>query len=131
MKVKCIANTGKGLLPFTISNSGDTAETQYPLKIGEIYTVYGQGVISNVLNYLLIGTYQDLPNWYSAELFEVVDSQIYFEWYYKYDTKFIASSLWGYLEMVNDKNHYVDLIERSEQAIRIFLKRKKEMDEFN
>lgn len=131
MKVKCRANTGEGLMPLTISNIGDTAETQYPLKIGEIYTVYGQGVLRNVLKYLIVGTYENLPSWYPAELFEVEDSQIYFEWYYKYDKEFVASVLWGYHELVNDKNHYVDLIERKDQAIRIFLKRKKEIDEFN
>lgn len=131
MKVKCRANTGEGLMPLTISNSGDTAETQYPLKIGEIYTVYGQGILRNVLKYLIIGTYENLPSWYPAELFEVEDSQIYIEWYYKHDKEFVASALWGYHEMVNDKNHYVDLIEREDQAIHIFLKRKKEIDEFN
>ncbi|MCG8500390.1 MAG: phosphoribosylaminoimidazole synthetase [Firmicutes bacterium] len=131
MKVKCRANTGAGLMPVTISNIGDTAETQYPLKIGEIYTVYGQGILRNVLKYLIVGTYENLPSWYPAELFEVEDSQIYFEWHYKYDKDFVTSALWGYHEMVNEKNHYVDLIEREDQAIRIFLKRKKEIDEFN
>jgi len=131
MKVKCRANTGEGLMPLTISNIGDTVETQYPLKIGEIYTVYGQGILRNVLKYLIVGTYEDLPSWYPAELFEVEDSQIHFEWYYKYNNEFVASALWGYHELVNDKNHYVDYIERNDQAICIFLKRKKEVDEFN
>lgn len=131
MKVRCIINTGERLLPLTVTNIGDTAETKYPLKIDEIYTVYGQGILNNVLNYLIIGTYENLPSWYPAELFEVEDSQIHFEWHYKYYKEFIASALWGYNELVNDKNHYIDLIEREDQAIRIFLKRKKEIDEFN
>lgn len=131
MKVRCLASTGEGLLPSTVIYIGDTVETQYPIKIGEVYTIYGQGILNNVLNYLIIGTYENLPSWYPAELFEVVDSQIYYEWLFEYNRDEIVRALWGYNELIVDKKHYVDLIERQDKAIRIFLKRKKEIDDFN
>lgn len=130
MKVKCIASTGDKLLLSTINNSGDSPETRYPLKVGEVYVVYGQHIYKSVLSYLLIGTYENLPSWYPAELFEVVDSMLPIEWYYQYDAKSVLSAIWGYNELVLTENHYDDLIEREDKAIRIFLKRKKEIDEY-
>jgi hypothetical protein len=130
MKVKCIANTGDKLLLTTINNSGDTIETKYPIKIGELYVIYGQHIYNNVLSYLLIGTYENLPSWYPAELFEVKDTVIPMEWYYQYDSQSILSAIWGYNELVLDENHYDSLLEREDEGIRIFLKRKKEIDAY-
>ena len=117
-------------MPFTLNNSGDTKQTKYPLKPGEVYIVYGQHIYRNVLSYLIIGTYENLPSWYPAELFEVVDPLLPMEWFCQYDSNSVLSALWGYYELVLSENHYDDLIEREDEAIRIFLKRKKEMDEY-
>ncbi|MGX7137189.1 hypothetical protein RV15_GL001170 [Enterococcus silesiacus] len=95
-----------------------------------MYTIYAQVLFKNVLHYLIIGTHEDLPSWYPAELFEVVDHQVYLEWYYNYEINSVVSGLWGYKEMVMTDNHYDDLIERTEEAIEVFFKRKKEIDEF-
>ncbi|OTN87636.1 hypothetical protein A5819_000082 [Enterococcus sp. 7E2_DIV0204] len=130
MKVKCVSTTGKGLNKFTMNNSRDTEQVKYPLKKDDIYTIYGQHIYNNILGYLIIGTYENLPSWYPAELFEVIDHQVHLEWYYNYEEDSVISALWGYKEMVLTDNHYDDLIERTDKAKRIFLKRKKEIDEF-
>lgn len=121
---------GDKLLLTTVNNSGDTIETKYPIKIGEIYMVYGQHIYKNVLSYLLIGTYENLPSWYPAELFEVIDAMIPMEWYYQYDSQSALSAIWGYNELVLNKKHYDSLLEREDEAIRIFLNRKKEIDTY-
>ena len=131
MKVRCLANTGEGLLPLTVANTADTAQVEYPLKIGEVHIVYAQGILCNVLHYLIIGTYENLPSWYPAELFEVVNSQVHLEWYYQFYNGEILQALWGYHELIHVESHYEDLINREDQAIRAFLKRKKEIDEFS
>lgn len=129
MKVKCIANTGIDLSLGTKA-LGNSNETQFSIKIGEIYTVYGQHLFKGVLGYLILGTYENLPSWYPVELFEVVDTILPLEWHFKfygYDNN--ISSMWGYKELVLDENHHDALLEREDKAIRIFLKRKKEIDE--
>ncbi len=131
MKVACIANTGDKLLART-KELGNTDETKYPVKIGEIYTVYGQHLYKGVLSYLLLGTYENLPSWYPVELFEVTNSLLPFEWYYKYfGNENNVGAIWGYKELVLLDSHHDDLIEREDEAIRVFLKRKKEIDEFS
>ncbi len=130
MKIKCIANTGI-MLSKEAKALGNSDTTNYSVKIGEVYNVYGQHLYKGVLSYLIIGTYENLPSWYPVELFEIVDSILPLEWYYKfygYDND--ISSIWGYNELVLDAKHHDSLIEREDKAIRTFLKRKKEIDEY-
>lgn len=130
MKIKCIANTGN-MLSHGAKLLGNSDETKYSTKIGEVYNVYGQHLYKGILSYLIIGTYENLPSWYPVELFEVVDPMLPLEWYYKfYGYDSVISSIWGYRELVLDENHHDDLLEREDEAIRIFLKRKKEIDEY-
>ncbi len=127
--VKCVANTGDKLSP-NAKALGNSKETTYPIKIGDRFNVYGQHLYKGVLSYLLLGTYENLPSWYPAELFELEDSLLPLEWYYRYlgyDSN--LSAIWGYKELVLDVEHHDNLIERNKEAIRIFLKRKKEIDE--
>lgn len=130
MKVKCIENTGLGFSDYTLENMGCSRNTKLPLKVGETYMLYGQMIWKGILQYLVTGTYENLPSWYPAELFEVVNSQVHFEWYYRYDNEAEISAVWGYAELVKDKDYLYNLIEREEEAISIFLKRKKEIEEF-
>lgn len=131
MQVKCIANLGKNLSPKTIQ-SGQLVTTEYNLDIGQEYTVYGILVWGGSLRYLIV-VLDDLPGWYPAELLEVVDHLLPLEWYYNFrgyeDNSLYA--IWGYKEMVFDTDkHYDALIEREPEALEIFFKRKKEIDEY-
>lgn len=130
MKIKCIANTGEKLLLSTLNNSGDSCQTKYSIKVGETYTVYGQNITNGILKYLIIGTYEKLPTWYPAELFELVDPALPIEWYYQYDVHSIVSAIWGYKELALNDTHYDALLEREPEAINIFLKRKNEIDQW-
>ena len=130
MKIKCVANDGK-VLSHIYGVLGDSDETKYPIKIGEVYNVYGQKIFKGTLNYLIVGTRENLPSWYPVELFEVVDSLLPLEWYYEfYGYDCLVNAIWGYKELVLEENHHDELLEREDKAIRIFLKRKKEIDEY-
>jgi len=130
MKVRCIANTGQGFSKETMETLGNSRESTMPLKIGEEYVVYGQMLYKNVLNYLVIGTYEQLPTWYPAEIFVITSSLMYYEEYYMYDKDFLIQAIWGFKELVLEDNYVYSLIEREKWAVEIFLKRKKEIDEF-
>ena len=130
MKIKCLSNTGAGFSKYTLDVVGCTVNTRLPLQIGDIYVVYGQILSGNILKYLVKGTNENFPSWYPAEIFQVIKSQLPFEWYFRYCKGEEISAIWGFKELVNDKNYLYNLIEREEESIKIFLKRKKEIDEF-
>lgn len=101
------------------------------LQLGAVYVVYAISVWNGSLNYLIVPREATLPNWYPADLFDVIDQTLHVETYYDYYGKEDArgvNALWGYKEMTSEPNHYVDLIEREPKAISTFLKRKAEID---
>ena len=130
MIVKCIANDGQGFSEKTIVNLKNTKDATTPLKVGENYVVYGQMIYKEVLNYLIIGTYENLPTWYPAEVFEVISPLMYYESYYMYGKDPFINAVWGFKELVFNADYIYNLVEREDIAIKIFLKRKKEIDEF-
>jgi hypothetical protein len=132
MKVKSIWLTGKILSTKALA-VGYQPTTDFQIKFGTISTVYGISCWENVFHYLILDNIiPSLPDWYPAELFESVDQSLPINWYHKYfgeDDQRGIQALWGYREMITDYAHYNDLIERKDEAIRIFLRRKSEMDE--
>ena len=125
MTVKCIGNTGYYLSKETRLKTGDTIHTKYPLKIGDIFIVYGQLLCNDTLHYLIKGTEENLPSWYQAELFEVINALMPLEFYFKYNSHSKIRALWGFQELVFDENYGEALEERESYAIQIFLKKKK------
>ena len=82
------------------------------------------------MEYLILGE-ADCPSWYPVELFEIIDDRIYFDWMFSYRGGEGISAIWGYEELVRDEDYIYNLEDREEMAIRIFLDRKKEIDEAN
>ena len=137
MKVKGILNKGTDLSQKTIE-SGYIREAQYSIDIGEIRVVYGIMLLRGCVRYLLSEDAKCAPFWESADFFEVVDPLLPMEWYFSLTvladddeyTQGFQKAIWGYKEMALDENHYEDLIEREPEALDIFFKRKKEIDEY-
>ena len=127
MKIKCIAVDGKSLLDQTLKFGGYSVEMDLygTLKQGSVYSVYGISLYKGVLAYLIVGENTDYPSWYPAELFEVTDNQIPFEWSFEFFKNLDLKAVLGYKELVLSDDHYDNLMERDEKAIRIFLERKK------
>jgi len=134
MKVKCVAKTGEDLSKKSIK-AGKLRTTIFPLSIGKVYNVYGISTWKGRLDYLL-----DIPGWYPAELFEVVDHLLPICWYFdsrkskSLFTKLFSShareNVWSYKEMVLDPKHIIDLLEGELEAVEIFRRRKEEIDEY-
>jgi hypothetical protein len=114
-----------------ILNLGYSQRTEFHMRRDTIYTVYGISMWKYVLHYLLLPDNISLPDWYPADLFEVVDGRIPPNWYFHHlmdnDPSEIKFEL-GYREMAQSANHYVDLIERETDAVRVFLARKEEIE---
>lgn len=130
MRVTCIGNSGQQL-PKKYLASGNTVQSVFHVELGHTYPVYGISLWDDgTLNYLLQGKNEDLPSWNPSELFRVSESSLPMEWYFNYYSNRTVPAIWGYKELVLDEEHHDALIERESDAIKIFLKRKKEIDEF-
>ena len=129
MKIKSVATLRKDLHQKTREV---LITRDFGLPLGRIFTVYSISIWQDVLHYLIVEDDVSRPFWFPVELFIIQDNLLPKETYYKYfglEDKRGVNALWGYKEMVFDDQHYIDLLERKETAIKIFLKRKKEIDE--
>ena len=87
---------------------------------------------NNVLSYLI---YPGSAKFEQVDLFEVIDDAIPPEWHYacfnQSDSDKSGSpvqAMWGYKELVRDINHNSNLSQGSEEAIKVFFRRKLEID---
>lgn len=118
MKVKCILNIpGNGFL-----------------DIGSQHIVYGMSILGGKLNYLISDDIDiPSPSWHLAQKFEIINPLLPPIWYFnffEYNDNNPTKPIWGYKEMVFDKEHISDLIEYTSYTKDIFYKRKNEIDEF-
>ncbi len=133
MKIKCLYNTGKALLEHLQKALGVTEYTEYGLlKVGKEYIVMGMLLGEGVLDYLIDDG--GIISTYPYQLFEIVDNKISLSWHFRTFTKGdinypFQEAVWGYSELVSDDNHYENLVEKEEEAHRIYFKRKKELEE--
>jgi hypothetical protein len=134
MKVECLADTGKALFNRTLQ-LGYTRNTTYnTLKIGELYEVYSILLWNGNMHYLTVGKYEETevnPFFDPAELFRVVDYRLPREWYCRwFGIEESERAIWGYREIVLDyPGHMERLMERYEEDLKIFYRRRQEMDE--
>lgn len=128
MTAKCIYNTGEVLLRYERRPLGTSKETRYgELEIGKEYLVMGMILKSGYLTYLIDDT--GIISACPSPLFEVVDTWLPADWYFKAfrkdsDQFLNKEAIWGYYELVYDDAHYAKLIEFEEEAQRIYYQRK-------
>lgn len=53
--------------------------TRLPLRVVEIYSIYCQMLYKGILKYLINGEDENIPSWCSAEIYEMIDSQMHTE----------------------------------------------------
>lgn len=130
MKVK---STGRLITDLSEQARAAYHVTQdFEIELDRTFTVYSISIWRGVLHYLLVRTHEDKPEWYPADLFSIEVPTFSTKLHYMYfgpQDKRGVSALWGYKEMALDYSHYADLIEREKDAIEVFRKRKKEIDE--
>lgn len=142
MKIRCIYNTGEALRSFEnkalqkteLGRFGATEHSEYgEVRIGEEYLVMGLIIFETYQAYLI-----DDNGFISAcpcQLFEVIDDRINSSnWHFRLIGKdediypFVQAVL-GYYELCFDKKSYENLIvEKDEEAQRIYFRRKIELE---
>lgn len=130
MRVICKANTAGNLDKETREMRGYSEDKTFAVRCAEVCLVYGISLWSSSLCYLLMPQGEKLPNWYPSELFEVSDTQLPFEWYVDCRIESDIRAVWGYKELVVDKDHHNDLLAGKNEALKIFMQRKIEIDEY-
>jgi hypothetical protein len=130
MRVLCKYNSGGDLTPnhFDI---GYTSESEFDLKKGKEYSVYGITLSKGLLSYLIVG--EGLaPHWYPAELFIVTRSELPASWHFAALSEkdgYVVNAIWGYEELVATENHFDDLSNLEPDAMKVFVERKRQIDE--
>lgn len=135
MKVKCKQTTAENLnLNFVttiVSNDNDFNIGGYGIELNKEYIVMGIIVYSDSnCSYYLIDT-NGKPIWYPYLLFEIIDNSLPSNWFLKlYNPKneFEVSSILGFEELCNDEEFYDKLIERDEEILQIYFRRKMELE---
>ena len=115
-------NAGKGL-PATHFQvfRGETEQTVFHVSIGKSYPVFAMALWQSVIIILLLDD-TGKPNWYSIEIFSIVDPKLSDDWYF---STTIANdhgvqAIWGYEHMTSNPKHYEAVIERDPEALRVF-----------
>ncbi len=138
MKVRCIANTGRGLPPQILNpENGLEITTQFGLTVGKMYTVYGLSVHDGFVDYLVLEE-DRYPISYPAPLFEILDGRpsrywvFHFgevRWKYKGEKEHVEYDQSFHFSEFRDEGFYERLFDDSPAETAIFQKYKKLMDE--
>ncbi len=132
MRVKFIHQQGDEKFLQELRIAGHNKNTKFPVIFNNEYIVYGISLWKGVLEYLVVSDEINRPDWIPAFLFEIIDNKCPSNWLFSYrrDKHSIGlEAIWGYKEMVSNTNHHDDLIERTTEALALFEKRRKEIDE--
>lgn len=111
------------------------SEISYELQVGREYTVYGQYVARGCLLYLIDPYAPDDPSrpiWYPASLFSVKDARMPCSWRFAYyphqGFSGRVTAVWGYEELATSSAHFGGLLEREDEAMLMFIRRKIDLD---
>ena len=116
-------------------NNPDIGATGIPdfdhgLELEKEYLVMGTFLAEKQLWYLI--DEGGKPSCYPFQLFQVIDTSISPNWHFKIIEDendiypFEKVAVWGYYELCFDQSHYERLVERNENDIRLYFKRKME-----
>jgi hypothetical protein len=132
VRVKCIYRNGDAH-PQELGVLGYAEGTRIDVQYGREYVVFGIMLWQGLIHYLVLNDQTRRPDWEPACLFEVVNGRLPGTWFYRYawqHPNVPIKAVLGYQELVESGGqHYVDLIEREPQALRIFEERRAEMEE--
>jgi hypothetical protein len=126
MKVLCKYNDPDNVQPGVPDNFN------FGLELDKEYLIMGIMLTEKQLWYMI--DEEGAPNFYPYQLFEVTDNSINSNWYFKLYSRdeggypFSKEAIWGYHELCFDENHYEQLIDREPEALRLYFKRKIELE---
>jgi hypothetical protein len=108
---------------------GTNLRFNYGLEIGKTYLVMGIAFDSDdrTVNYLLDDNGR--PNLFPQEIFKIVDNSIPTDWFISPNVGNIT--FLGFDELCNQKDFYEKLVERDESTMRVYYRRKIELENTN
>jgi hypothetical protein len=135
MRVLCNKTTSEGFdlkeVNTVKSNDFDYTFGGKGIELNKEYIVMGLAIFqSSKCVYYLIDVYSK-PVWFPSLLFNTIDNKIPDHWFlniYKKNENPNIYLLLGFDELCNNENFYDLLIEREEVAMRIYFKRKIELE---
>ena len=103
----------------------------YGLEIGKEYIVMGILTFKTSNHLYVLIDENSRPSWFPYQIFKIVDNAFPQNWFVKIndtreDTDFY--NLIGFDELCNEENFYNRLIEREDEAMRIYFRRKIEIE---
>lgn len=133
MQVKCHSKSGRSI-PEKARVMGESDDTDFsPLSLGEEYEVYGLMFYKARVD-LLVCPSSNGPMWVPSCLFDIINDEIPRNWgcviteksrdYSVLYEAFGIQSICGYLELVRSYKHYIGIIERDSDELKIFYSRK-------
>ena len=127
MQIECILTNSLGL-PEEYYSLGYTKKSQFDTTLTTQYSVYAVAVMEHCIMYLICDNF-NVPNWYPAAGFKLIQKEIPSIWKFMYfnDDDYF-SMIMGYPEIVEIREHYINLIERDLEALEIFNQAKLEID---
>lgn len=145
MKIRCIYSTGEDLRQFEhealtdksiFGRFGVSAYSEFnEIKVGSEYFVMGLIIFEKYQAYLIDDN--GYISAYPCQLFEIIDNNVNSNWHFRTTEKnediypFIQAFL-GYYELCFDKKTYENLIiEKDEEAQRIYFRRKIELEKLS
>lgn len=123
MRIRCIEIEGYQFSRKDVREGIANRVKHKGLTLNNSYVVYGMVIFQEGLDYLILDD-NDMPMWYSAELFEVEESSLPSKWHHSfwgYD-EYDVTAIWGYVELVNSQEHFDGLAEQNEQDVELFMK---------
>ena len=130
MKIVCIKNTAKNLDLSEITTIF-SHDYKYSLETGKEYIVMGIAIYKDTnCPYYLIDE-NGLPDWYPYPLFSISDNSLPKNWTVKvYDKKEAGDILFlcGFKDLCDGKDYHDLLMNRDEEAMRIYFRRKIEFE---
>jgi hypothetical protein len=105
-----------------------TDRTDFHVEVGTVYLVFGVGIWETVL-LVLVRDDTGEPSWLPAGLFDISPSRVPDDWEFVVIDGIAASgadasnrwvAMWGYSELVRDREHSDGLIKRDPEALRVF-----------
>jgi hypothetical protein len=129
MLVLCNSSSGKAL-PQNVRIMGELDETDFsPLLAGNHYKVYGLMFYTVRVDFLVCPP-DGGPMWVPSDLFDVIDDEIPQGWgcvltkskekYADLFESFGIHSICGYLDLVRSFDHYIGILERDPNELRLF-----------
>lgn len=125
MKVICKYNDPSNL-PTGIPDNFD-----FGLELNKEYIVMGLLTFKRSNDLYLLVDENGRPSWFPYQIFEIVNNILPKKWLVKINSRneFVDyKNLIGFRELCNDDNFFNGLLEREEEPMRIYFKRKIELE---